>query len=174
MAPGIMHEWGGGEMKVKGFYFLILGLILAMFTIGCSQGYTQQDAETAYNQGYTDGFNAALEESSAEPEASPSEKIIQNWQISNLRYTIIEKNDTWWKFSWQLTLKNNTTSVVNFFVYVNFLDRNGYIVDDDIENPSDFAPKEQRVIKSTILIDTELASDVRDVEAGIESAYTVD
>lgn len=172
-------------MKVKGFYFLILGLILAMFTIGCSQGYTQQDAETAYNQGYTDGFNAALEESSettptpppkssAEPEASPSQKIIKNWQISNLRYTIIEKNDTWWKFSWQLTLKNNTTSVVNFFIYVNFLDRNGYIVDDDIENPSDFAPKEQRVIKSTILIDTELASDVRDVEAGIESAYTVD
>lgn len=171
-------------MKAKGFYFVILGLILTTFTIGCGQGYTRQDIETAYNQGYTDGFNDAIEgssdttptppsKSSSEPEISPPQKVIKNWEVSNLRYTIIEKNNSWWKFSWQLTLKNNTTSVVDFYIYVNFLDRNGYIIDDDIENPSHFAPKEQRGIKGYTLIDTELAPDVKDIEA-ILSAHVVD
>ena len=111
---------------------------------------------------------------SAEPEISPSPSVIENWEISNLRYTVIEKNDMWWKFSWQLSLKNNTSSIVNFFLAVNFLDRNGYIIDDDLENPPQFAPKEQRVIKGYALIDTDLAPDVKDVEAEIWSAYIID
>lgn len=168
-------------MKAKGFYFVILGLILTIFAIGCSQGYTLQDIKTSYNQGYLDGYAAASGNSPTPPlkppsesKVSPTPEVINRGEISNLRYTIIEKNNSWWKFSWQLTLQNNTSSVVNFFIDVNFLDRNGYIVDYDIENPSDFAPKEQRVIKSTILIDTELAPDVKDIEAEIESAYIVD
>lgn len=168
-------------MKAKGFYFVILGLILTIFAIGCSQGYTLQDIKTSYTQGYSDGYAAASGNSptpplkpSSEPEVSPTPEVINKGEISNLRYTIIEKNNSWWKFSWQLTLQNNTPSVVNFFIYVNFLDRNGYIVDYDIKSPSHFAPREQRVIKGSILIDTELAPDIKDVEAEIESAYIVD
>jgi len=116
----------------------------------------------------------SIPEESAEAEVSPSPSVIKNWEISNLRYTVIEKNDSWWKFSWQLSLKNNTSSIVDFFIYVNFLNRNGYIVDDDIENPSHFAPKEQRVIKGYALIDAELAPDVTDAEAEISRAYIVD
>lgn len=164
---------------MKSLVFIGLILLLASSVVGC--GYTQQDLDIAYNQGYLDGFNAALGESSEttstptpSPTATPTPRPQKNWEISNSRYTITEKNDSWWKFSWQLTLKNNTSSIVNFFVTVNFIDRNGFIIDDDMENPPEFGPKERRTIKGYVLIDTELAPNVKDIEAEVSSAYIVD
>lgn len=173
-------------MNIKCLSFLIIGFILIIgFVIGCSPGYTQQDLDMAYNQGYMDGFNAALGESpeiipsptpepSPEPEVSPSPTIIKNWEITNLKYTVTEKNEIWWRFSWQLSLKNNTSSIVDFFVNVSFLDRNGFIIDDDIAYPPEFAPKERRTIKGYALIDAELAPNVKGIEAEVSSAFIAD
>jgi len=173
-------------MKIKCLSSLIIGFILIIGSaIGCSQGYSQQDLDIAYNQGYIDGFNAALGESpettpsptatpTSSPSPSPTPTIVENWKIYNIRYQVTEKNDTWWKFSWQLTLKNNTSSIVNFLVNVNFVDRNGFIIDDDINNPPEFTPKEQRTIKGYALIDAELAPNVKDMEAEVGMAYIVD
>ena len=162
-------------MKIKSFSFVIFGLVMIISSaIGCGQGYTQQDLDIAYNQGYLDGFNAALGEPSEttstptpSPTATPTPRPQKNWEITNLKYTVTEKNEIWWKFSWQLSLKNNTSSIVDFFVNVSFIDRNGFIIEDDVANPPEFAPKERRTIKGYALIDTELAPNVKDIEAEV-------
>ena len=116
----------------------------------------------------------SIPEESAEAEVSPPASAMKNWEISNLRYEIVEKNDSWWKFSWQLSLKNNTNSNITFFIVVSFLNGNGYIVDDDLVNPPYLGPGEQRVVRGYGLIDTELAPSVIGAEAEISGAYVVD
>lgn len=115
------------------------------------------------------------EESQALPSESETAPImIQNWELSNLRYKITEKNEVWWKFSWQVTVENNTSHIMDFYITVNFVDRQGFIIGDDIENPPVFGPKERRVIKGYALIDTSLAPDVRKAEAEILYAFIQD
>ena len=45
-------------MKIKWRLFLLVGLILllASSVIGCNSGYTQEDINTAWQEGYTQGF----------------------------------------------------------------------------------------------------------------------
>ncbi len=158
-------------MKNKQYFLILIGLtiFLAAFMVGCG-GYTQQDLDAAYRQGYIDGLNALSGEPSSGNEAKTSVPV-RNWEISNLKYQITEKTNSWWKFSWQATLKNNTSSVVEFYITVNFLDRSGYIVDDDIEIPLVFSPGEQRVVRGYTLIDVDIASDVHDIEVAEVTAY---
>ena len=104
------------------------------------------------------------------PTPTPSPKY--KWEIVDLTYKVTEENPSWWKFSWQAMVKNNTNSSVEFFITVNFLDKDGFIIEDDTENPIDFRPLEQRVIKGYSLIDTEIASDVKRIELGNVSAFT--
>ena len=106
-------------------------------------------------------------------ETSPPTSPKYNWELSGLTYNITEKGETWWKFAWQATLKNNTSHQVEFFIEVNFLDKDGFIVDDDIENPSTFNPNEQRVVRGYALIDIEIAPDVKSIEAEV-TAYIID
>ena len=80
-------------------------------------------------------------------QTSPPTEPQYNWEISGLTYRITEKAETWWKFSWQATLKNNTSHQVNFFVDINYLDRDGYIIDSGIINPPIFNPNEQRTVR---------------------------
>lgn len=96
-----------------------------------------------------------------------------NWEITNLRYKITEKGENYWYFSWQATIKNNTFSSVEFFVHVNFVDKDGFIIDWTIETLV-LNPKEQRSIKGTEMIEAELASGVKRAELGEVSVYTKD
>lgn len=103
------------------------------------------------------------------PVTTPEPEPESDWQATDLEYKIIEKNDSWWKFSWQFKLKNNTSSSGVYFITVNFLDRNGFIVDYDIDSPSKFNPGEQRTVRATTLIDTDVAPDVKSAEVEIEA-----
>ena len=128
------------------------------------------DGETGSPQ-ISPGENQITTPSSGETDSPSGPQY--NWGISGLTYSITEKVETWWKFAWQATLKNNTSHQVNFFIEVNFLDEDGFIVDDDMENPSTFGPNEQRVVRGYALINTEIAPDVKDIEAEV-TAYIVD
>ena len=178
-------------MKYKGCYYVFIGLILAMSTIGCSKDYmdvrTQEDVVSAYRQGYEDGYAAASKNSpsptptptptpvpTSKPVNIPTPQVINKGDISFLDYSVTEKNNSWWKYSWKLTLDNNTSSVVDFVVKVKFLNISDYIIDDDLEAPPSFAPHERRVITGYALIDSELAPSVHDAEAEIYAAYIVD
>lgn len=143
-------------MKIKQTtLFLALTAVLLILFIGCTPSRIDSPPP-----------------SSTEPETTPT--IVKNWELSNARYKIIEKNDMWWKFSYQVTVKNNTSYVVKFFITVNYLDQQGYIVDDSLANPPEFEPREQRTVRGYCLIDTEIAPDVRSIEAEVSSAYIQD
>lgn len=106
-------------------------------------------------------------------DTSPPPSPKYNWEFTGLSYKVTEKCESWWKFAWQATLKNNTSHQVEFFITVNFLDKDGFIIDYDVINPSIFNPNEQRVVRGFDLIDIEIAPDVKSVEAEI-TAYIKD
>jgi len=102
-------------------------------------------------------------------ETKTAPPLIANWEVVDLDYKIVEKNETWWKFSWQATLRNNTSSLVKFFITANFLDWNGFIIDYDLTGPIQFAPKEQKTVRGFALIDASLAPEVNEIEATIQA-----
>ena len=150
--------------------FLCLSLVLSILVIGCAE----ESAPKPFPPPPTPSpiiTPTPSPTSTPTPSATPSPKY--NWEITNLRYKITEKSDNYWYFSWQATLTNNTSSGMEFFVYVNFVDKDGFIIDYAIETFT-LNPMEQKSIKGSEMIKAELASDVKRIELGDVSAYTRD
>ena len=106
----------------------------------------------------------------APPEPEPPVVVppaeIPQWESSDLKYKVTEKNQVWWKFAWQVTLKNNTAYKIQFFVDVYFLDEDGFIIDDDIEALT-IPPGGTAIVRGAALIDTEIAPLVDSMEGSV-------
>ena len=148
--------------------FLCLSLVLSILVIGCAEEPTPKPFPPPPIPSPTITPTPSL---TPTPSATPSPKY--NWEISNLHYKITEKSSNYWYFSWQAIIKNNTSSKMEFFVNVNFVDKDGFIIDWTIESLV-LNPKEQRSIKGIEMIKAELASGVKRIELGEVSAYIRD
>ena len=147
--------------------FLCLSLVLSILLIGCAEESTPKPYPPP-----------PIPSPTITPTPSPTTPTTPsapqyNWEITNLRYKITEKSENYWYFSWQATVKNNTSSKMEFFIYVNFVDKDGFIIDYDVESLA-LNPKEQKSIKGILMIKAELASDVKRIELGEVSAFIKD
>lgn len=59
---------------------------------------------------------------------------IGNAQLAthNPDWKIIEKNNTWWRYSWKVTVANDYNTERRAIVRVKFLDFEGFVIDDDL------------------------------------------
>jgi len=96
---------------------------------------------------------------------SPAQKYSITQDIS---YIITKKNDSFWTFSWQFSMKNMTSESASTYIEIHFLNNQGYSLEYDLY-VGDFASMEERVIRGESLIDTELAPQV--VDATIEVTW---
>ncbi|MBT3270012.1 hypothetical protein HN371_22890 [Candidatus Poribacteria bacterium] len=53
--------------------------------------------------------------------------------IVDVQLRVTEKNDTWWRQAWRVTLRNNSPDTVSVDLGVEFQDADGFIVDADTE-----------------------------------------
>lgn len=171
-------------MKVKWLSLVIAGLILLLVTVASCATPVPQPFPPPEGYPSWDAYEEATRQSPPPtPTPTPTPTPIPtpttpsapqyNWEITNLRYKITEKGENYWYFSWQATVKNNISSSIDFFVQVNFVDKDGFIIDWDIESLV-LNPKEQRSIKGTQMIEAELASGIKRIELGDVSAFTRD
>jgi hypothetical protein len=49
----------------------------------------------------------------------------------SLTTKVMEKNDTWWRWSYQLKVRNNTDQPVHGFPHLLFLDAEGFIIEEE-------------------------------------------
>ena len=91
--------------------------------------------------------------------------LTEGIRISNAQMRVTERNSTWWKYAWQVTVQNATDGIVRGKVVVQFTDKDGFVVDDDIEYDVVIGAKQSRVVSNYDLIDSEPAPKVARVQA---------
>lgn len=60
--------------------------------------------------------------------AAPAER---KWSIVEVDSRVTESNDTWWRYAWKLTLRNDDSSDLAFDATIEFQDAEGFVIDSD-------------------------------------------
>ncbi|NQS97161.1 MAG: SH3 domain-containing protein [candidate division Zixibacteria bacterium] len=55
------------------------------------------------------------------------------FDILNVDTRVTESNDVWWKYAWQFTVKNSDSESIVFSATIEFLDKDGFVIDTDCE-----------------------------------------
>ena len=76
---------------------------------------------------------------------------------------VMEQNDIWWRWSYQLKVRNNTDQPVHEFRRLLFLDADGFIIADKTCEVK-FSARETKTILGTTLIELPGAARVKTVK----------
>jgi len=98
-----------------------------------------------------------------EPPALP------NIDILDLQVKIMQKNDVYWQFSWNLTLTNGLGEAVEISIIdILFLDNEGFIVGHAYEFHQSLEIGESKTFRGDTIIATEMATEVLDYEVELD------
>lgn len=97
---------------------------------------------------------------------SPAESA-GDFQIVGVDAKVTERNDSWSKFAWQLTLKNNSAATIRVDATIEFLDSDGFVVEDDREYGLVLPGGQQETYRGYDLVDAEIAHNVSSVNAKV-------
>jgi hypothetical protein len=71
--------------------------------------------------------------------------------ILSLTNKVMESNDTWWRWSYQLKVRNNTDQPIHEFPHLRFLDAEGFIIHEEICQVK-LSARETKTILGTTLV----------------------
>lgn len=83
----------------------------------------------AENAAHPAGPNASGTGSSAPAAAPPPAE--RKWSIVEIDSRVTETNDTWWRYAWKLTLRNDAAADMAFDATIEFQDSDGFVIDSD-------------------------------------------
>lgn len=89
------------------------------------------------------------------------------FQIVNVDSRVTESNDVWSKYAWQVTVKNLTDQQLRLDITVEFLDAQGFVVDDDSENNLALDPYEETTFRDYDLVTASVAGNINKVNARV-------
>ena len=102
------------------------------------------------------------------PEPTPPAKLEKQWEIIDIAAKVTEKNPTWWKYSWKLVLRNNSSSPFVFDATIEFLDAEGFIVDDDRTYDLRVNQGEEKTFTGYALVTASVAPNIKSLQANIK------
>jgi hypothetical protein len=105
----------------------------------------------------------ALPTATPAPPPTPAKLV----QITSVETRIIEQNDTWWKYSWKVTIRNDGDQDGEVSVTLTFLDADGFKLDEGGASDLVVAAHSEQAFSDTTLVDTEFAPNVEAVTAEI-------
>lgn len=74
-----------------------------------------------------------------------------------------EKNKSWWRFGWTVTIANHSSETRDFRLQVQFMDADGFVVDDDTEHGLTIPAGQSKTFRDSDLIDATVARRVKSV-----------
>lgn len=84
--------------------------------------------------------------------------------LVSLEVKITEKNNSWWRYSWQLSVANRTSKRVKFDLTLDYLDEQEFVLDRSDMYGLILAPSEARTFREFALIGKGNAERVRTLE----------
>lgn len=113
------------------------------------------------------------EQISLKPTASNSQEDSDDTrmiEIISIDTRLVEANDTWSKIAWKLVIKNLTDNKVIFHANIEFLDKDGFLVDDTFESNLIISAQSEQSFTGTTLIDAPLIGKVSSIQAKVNAA----
>jgi hypothetical protein len=103
------------------------------------------------------------------PAPSAPEPQEARLEIVKIDARVTERNSSWSKYAWLLVVKNRTLEQVGFNAKIEFLDRDGFVIDDDSAYNLGLGPGEEQTFRGYSLIGAEIAGNVASVNARVGS-----
>lgn len=88
-------------------------------------------------------------------------------EIVDISTRVTESNSVWWKYAWNLTLKNNTDRDRTVTAEIKWVDADGFVVDDDTAYSLVVPANSEKTFNDYQLIDTSVAPDVEGIKAQV-------
>jgi len=107
-------------------------------------------------------LSAENEEQEPEPEPSGS-----SFEITRIDTRITERNSSWGRFAYRLTVRNNSSSPLLLDAEISFLDGDGFIINTANEYELPLGPNEERTFLGDTLVPEPGASRVESVSASV-------
>jgi len=85
--------------------------------------------------------------------------------ITDIDGKVTESNDMWWKYAWKLTVKNPKSRPVNFSCIIEFQDKDGFPIDQDLQYGLAIPANSERTFTGYVLIDAKTAPNVSNIVA---------
>ncbi len=79
-----------------------------------------------------------------------------------------ERNNSWWRFGWAVTIANHSSETIDFRLIVQFMDVDGFVVDDDTEHGLTIPPRQTKTFRESALVDVSVARKVKSVNPVIK------
>jgi len=112
------------------------------------------------------------EQISLKPTTSNSRENSDNTkmlEITSIDTRLVESNDTWSKIAWKLVIKNLTDKKVIFHANIEFLDKDGFLLDDTFESNLILSAQSEESFTGTTLIDAPLIERVSSIQAKVNA-----
>jgi hypothetical protein len=138
-------------------------VVLAIVLLGIAGASIDNDSVSGTDSvtNYTEtGNNQTQETTSAEPQTEAVE-------IIDISTKVTEQNSVWWKYAWNLTLKNNTNKDKSVRAEIKWVDTDGFVVDSHTEYSLSVPAGEEKTFNDFALVSTPGASDVDGIKAEI-------
>ena len=103
------------------------------------------------------------------PNNQPAQEL--GLQATSIATKVTEKNDAYHKFAWVLTVSNTAESGRSFTTKIEWLDTDGFIIDDDIAYDLIIAAGEEKQFTGYALVDAEAADTITSINAEIPRRY---
>ena len=87
--------------------------------------------------------------------------------IVSINSRIMETNSIWWKYAWVLTVRNETDASLSMDARIEWLDSDGFVVDNDTGYGLYLKAKEQAVFRGNTLITASSAPNVSSLNASL-------
>lgn len=81
---------------------------------------------------------------------------------------VTESNSTWSKWAWKATIRNNSDAPIKAIARIKFLDRDGFVVDDDAAPSFVVAPRSSYDVQSYDLVNADVTEKIASYKVSIE------
>jgi hypothetical protein len=100
------------------------------------------------------------------PQPNAQEK---QFEILGIDTKITEANNSWSKFAWILRVKNLSNTALSIQATIEFLDGDGFVVDDDFRPNLLLPPNQEETFTGYELIDAFVAGNVASINAKVRT-----
>lgn len=135
---------------------IVLGMI--MQAIENRDGHTKSDQKT----------NIDKHNYETPKVSTPKEKLEKMFRVLSVDSKCTEANNVWHKYAWKLTLENLSTQGVSLIATLQWLDADGFVIDEDIDYNIHLMGSETKTFRGYQLISMPAASNVQTINASVK------
>ena len=102
-------------------------------------------------------------------EEEPEKKKEEEFEIVDVVMKVTESGTYWTKYSWAMTIKNNTDTAKSFNADIRWLDTEGFLVNEDYEYNLEISAGEEKRFAGYDHIKTSVANTIESIDAQIKN-----